>query len=404
MRSNQAIKICFACLLISPLWQGTTLGGQSLDKLQQEIKKIIDSTQVSVVTVASRFSHEYYVEKESSILSFFKTEREKKSLTYINIGTGFLIDDRGHILTRSSNVLDALSTTVTLASGREYQASLIGHDPQTGFAILKIEARDIHPAKLGNSDKIGLGSWVLVIGNSLGVFPSVMLGMINGLRSDGLIQISANIDPGNNGSPVINTHGEIIGIVAARLNPPGASSTEVLYNARSSESVLVYPINWIQKIARDIIQYGHVRKAWLGVVGYQSGLRPEIKQVIPNSPAEKVGLKVGDVIIKYSGKNVRNVAELARLVEYSSPGEKVVLEFLRNGEPSTVEVELGEKAPESSVENDFWTQPSIISTTSTLTPDHVLPVDLMRMNKKLEKRIHYLEEEVLKLKKQLEAN
>lgn len=377
-------------------------GGDTLKSLDLEISKLVDSSKVSVVTVASKFSHEVYVEKERSILSFFKTEVEKKSITYMNIGSGLILDTKGHIVTRSSIVWGSGTNIVTLSDGQEFPAEFIGHDLTTGFAVIKIESDVLKPPRFGNSDDITPGSWIVVIGNSLGVYPSVVLGSINGLRNDGIIQISANLDPGNNGSTVFNTKGEVIGVVAARLKA-FQGLTESFSGTNFGETNLAYPINWIKRIAQDIIEFGYVRKGWLGVVGYRDGDKTKIREVIENSPAQKAGLSVGDVIVRFAGKEINNLSVLARLVEYTKPDQTVTLEYLRNGKHQNVDIKMGEKADSDLGDSHAAVSSEFINQGMKLKMRDY-PVNWYKQKQLFEARIKTLEKELQQLKKILDSN
>jgi S1-C subfamily serine protease len=346
------------------------------------------------------------VEKQNSILSFFKTEAETKAITYLNIGSGIIFDQEGYILTRSSIVLGSASNTVTLSNGKEYPAYFVGHDPETGFAVIKIAGEELEPANLGDSDSISLGSWIIIIGNSLGVYPSVVLGSVSGFRKDGIMHVSANLDPGNNGSPVFNTMGEVIGVVAARVNAqPSASNAFLGHNL--SHTILAYPINWIKRIAQDIIQFGHVRKGWLGVIGYHDGAKPRIREVIDNSPAHDAGLNVGDVIVRFSGKDVNSIAELAHLVEYSIPGKTVNLDYMRSGKLFNVDIRIGEKSVhEVSGSEKLFRAPNypIFVDKAVRSWQQSYPSNWLEKSQSLEMRITNLEKQLEKLKNAVDSN
>ncbi|MFQ5706223.1 MAG: S1C family serine protease [bacterium] len=329
---------------------------------------------------------------------------EKKAVSYVNIGSGLIFDRQGHIITRSSIVLGADHNTITLANGVQYPAEFVGHDPETGFAVLKIEGENLVPAKLGDSDRLSVGNWIIIIGNSLGVYPSVVVGSLSGLREDGIIQVSALLDPGNNGSPIFNTDGEIVGIVAARLNT-GESSAEPFWGYNFSQTTLAYPINWIKRIAQDILEFGYVRKGWLGVVGKNDASKPEIKKVLANSPAQKVGLSVGDIIVKYSDKRVSDIEELARLVQYTQPGKVVSLQFLRNDQLKDVDIKIGEKTyankPEFALDRTVPVPTSLLNRSlRTDSPNN--SINWMERNQILEMRVNHLEKELAQLKKLLQ--
>jgi len=191
-----------------------TSAGETFRNLENEVQAVLGSSVQSIVTVSGSFSHEIPAKDDGGFLSFFTKDPEKKSVSYDNVGTGLIIDSNGHILTRSSVVFGADEIAVTLADGVKVKALLIADDSETGFALVKVEADNLQPAIYGDSDDIRLGSWNLMVGNSMGVFPSVVFGSINGLSEDGLIHITANLNPGNNGSPLINMEGEVVGLVA----------------------------------------------------------------------------------------------------------------------------------------------------------------------------------------------
>lgn len=363
-----------------------------LESLEKDIAKLIDSSKASVVTVASRFSHEISPETESGILSFFKTEAPKQSVSYINIGSGIVFDEAGHILTRSSIVAGAESNLITFSNGQESPAIFVGHDPETGFAVLKVNMESLTPARFGDSNNIVPGAWNLMLGNSLGVFPSVIFGSINGIRNDGMIQISANLNPGNNGSPILNTKGEIVGLVAGQMTPR-ESLTNSFLDYDFHATILAYPINWIKKIAEDIIRHGYVRHGWLGVIGETEGWKAKIKEIKKNSPAQQAGLVKGDIVVKFSDKDVSSISELARLVKYTPPGKTVPVEYLRGEQTMYSNVKIGEwqihdKKPEPNL------QPEKPKENLTLTD--------RERNRWILSRINELENELQKLKKFIE--
>lgn len=392
-----------SCVLTQP--NRDVFAGDTLKKLENEIIGFLDTSKVAVVTVTSSFSQEI-VEQESSLLSLFKTELEPKKITYKNIGSGFIFDRQGHVITRSSIVLGSDENTVTLANGREYPATFVGHDAETGFAVLKIEAPDLRPARLGDSEAVAPGSWIVVIGNSLGVYPSVVFGAVSGLRRDGILQVSAILDPGNNGSPIFNTDGEVIGVVAARLN-----TTDGVYesfNGRMSQTVLAFPINWVKSIAKGLIEHGYVRKGWLGIVAKQDGAELRVGKVVKGSPAERSGLAEGDIIVRFAGKAVTDLTELVRLVRYTAPDSLVTIEYLRDDSLKAAEVRVGEKVAPYEPVRRYSAQP-VTSSQEWLSrevrsewPNYQQGwIDETRL---LKNRIEILEKEIADLKKRMNAN
>jgi len=371
--------------------------GENLQKLANELRTLIDSTKHSVVTVSSRFSQEVSVEEEGGFLSFFKTEYQKRAVSYVHIGTGIVFDTLGHILTRSSIVVGAESHAVIFHDGVEVPAEFVGADPRTGLAVVKIDHENLKPTRFGDSDSLHPGSMNVMVGNSFGVFPSFIFGWTNGVRSDGMIQISANLNPGNNGSPIINIRGEVIGLVAGLVH---AQQNGINYD-RLENTTLAYPSNWIKRIAEDIIQHGEVRRGWLGVVCYHNGTGARIRNIKQDSPAKRAGLQDGDLILNYSGKRINDINELVRLVEFTTPGDTVSLEFLRDGNRSKVEIAVGQKEKKVS---DFAGPSSEYRELDEYSGYPAGAVNLIEQNQMLEKRIDELEKEIANLKKVVESH
>ncbi len=389
------LKHIFLQAAITFITASAAFSGETLSSFQKEINQLVDSCKVSVVTVSARFSRETPVEKETGLFSFFKSGDAKTSITNVNVGTGIIFDKQGHILTRSSIVLGAESTTVTFIDGKESPAQFIGSDPESGFAVLKVADAPLPLARLGDSDGVAAGAWILAIGNSLGAFPSVTMGALNGIRSDGLLQITANLNLGNNGSPIFNLSGEVVGLVAGRLTPPYLMP-DMLIGEVHYELFVAYPINWIKKVANDIIEFKQVRRGWIGAFGSYGSNGLKISRIKEKSPAQQSGLLEGDIIVKFSDKPISSVSQLARLVEYTAPGQRVPLEYIRAGQRRTVEIEIGEKVSHKS--------PAPTEGAETMTYfDWPNSYEAMERNQALELRIEQLEKEIEKLKKQLES-
>jgi serine protease Do len=369
---------------------------EKLSDLEFELQELIDRCQRSVVTVSAKVSQQVTAQPDDSILPFFRSEPQTHSITYFNVGTGIVFDREGHIVTRSSIVDNAESITVTLWDEQEVSAVSVARDYESGFSVLKVEGENLEPVALGDSDEIRSGSMGLLIGNSLGVFPSIAFGPVNGLTVDGMIQISLNLNPGNNGSPILNLKGEVVGVVAGRLNT-GDDYLTAFDGYHLSKANLVYPINWISRIVDDLLDYGHVRKGWLGVVGSDDG-QARIKTIKEGSPALEAGMRPEDVIVGFSNRTIRNVAELARLVQYSTPGTSVPVTYLRNGEQFETEIMIGER-PEPQ-------DPVAVAGQAFLTRGYMrsrFTVEVQERNELLEMRVRQLEDELEKIHAKLDV-
>ncbi|QPJ63990.1 MAG: trypsin-like serine protease [Candidatus Nitrohelix vancouverensis] len=260
-------------------------------------------------------------------------------------GSGFLIDAQGYILTNHHVVDGSQKLKVSLMDGKEYDAKVIGADPKTDIALIKIEASngETFPfIKLGDSDRLNVGEWVVAIGNPFGLTHSVTVGVVSAKHRnigagpyDEFIQTDASINPGNSGGPLVNLQGEVIGINTAIL--PGQSGGNIGIG-------FALPINMAKTILDDLKTDGKVTRGWLGVMIQQ--ITPELAEAMqlsmdqkgalvsdvePGGPADKGGLKRGDVIVKFAGKIIDAMDILPKSVAAVHPGDKVEVEILRAG-------------------------------------------------------------------------
>ena len=268
---------------------------------------------------------------------FFAPPRYKER----GAGSGFIISKDGYIVTNNHVIQGAQKITVKLVDGREFKAKVVGRDPFSDVALLKINAHNLPTLPLGNSDLIKVGEWVIAIGNPFGLAHSVTVGVISakGRNEIGItdiedfIQTDAAINPGNSGGPLLNLKGEVIGMNTAIFTRSGG------YMGIG----FAIPINIVKTVVEQLKTKGKVERGYLGVyiqdltpaLAEQLGLKVTqgalVTEVIPDSPAEKAGIKVRDVIIKYNGKKVRNSSDLKTYVLLTKPGTEVTLEIIRNG-------------------------------------------------------------------------
>jgi serine protease Do len=273
-------------------------------------------------------------------------------------GTGFIVSNDGYILTNNHVVADFDRVTVHLLDNRVFPARVVGRDPTTDVAVLKVEAKDLPTVQIGNDEQTRVGQWVVAIGNPLGLEFTVTAGIVSakGRTLAGLLreryaihdflQTDAAINPGNSGGPLVNIRGEVIGI-----NSAIASSTG--YYAGYGFAI---PITLAKQVMDDIIQYGRVRRAVLGINidevspndAKVAGLS-EIKGVkvsgfdpVDDSPAKRAGMEVGDIIVSANGQAVDRVSTLQRVIRGFKPGDVVPIDAMRFGERKTFRVKLGE--------------------------------------------------------------
>ena len=285
------------------------------------------------------------------------------------VGSGFIIDPKGYILTNYHVVEGAKKIDVTLSEGKKYPGRVVGYDKRSDLAVIKIDAENLPALPLGDSDKLEPGQFAIAIGNPYGLNRTVTLGIVsalnrtivepNGVRLENLIQTDAAINPGNSGGPLINIKGEVIGI-----------NTAIKSDAQGIGFAI--PINKAKQIADKLIKEGKITYPWIGIRGY--AITPDmldyikfpvdkgvvIAEVVPGSPADKAGLKGGnrviyvdstqiivggDIITKIDGKPVESMEELRSEIQKRKVGDTVVLTYIRDGKEYTVKVKL-EAMPE----------------------------------------------------------
>ena len=271
-------------------------------------------------------------------------------------GSGVIISSDGYIVTNNHVVTDATDIQVTLDDKREYGAKVVGTDPSTDLAVLKIEAQRLAPVRMGNSDSIRVGEWVLAVGNPFNLESTVTAGIVSAKgRSinileeeysiESFIQTDAAVNPGNSGGALVNTNGELVGINTAIITKSGR------YEGYS----FAIPVNLAMKVIRDLINYKVVQRGFLGVeindlstssarsVGYSSMNGVIVVKVNDKSAADDAGIKQGDIIVTIDKMKVKNKAELLEQVGRKKPGDIVNIEYVRGGVRSTAMVTLKNK-------------------------------------------------------------
>jgi serine protease Do len=279
-----------------------------------------------------------------------------------SLGSGFLISADGYVVT-NNHVISAgqrgavvESIKVTLADRREYTAKLIGRDPATDLAVLKIEGTNLPFVKFGDSDRARAGDWVVAIGNPFGLGGSVTAGIISALHRatgqggplDRFIQTDASINRGNSGGPLFDLNGNVIGINSQILSPTGGN-VGIGFAIPSSEA---------KPIIDTLMKGSSVERGYLGVgiqpltddlaksFGVPKGKGELISRVEPGEAAAKAGIKQGDVIVKIDGKDVTPDQTLSYLAANVRPGSRIAVELIRDGKPVTVQVTVGKRPPE----------------------------------------------------------
>jgi S1-C subfamily serine protease len=264
-------------------------------------------------------------------------------------GSGFVFTPDGYLLTNSHVVHDARTIEVMLPDGRHYRAEPIGDDPDTDLAVIRIDAPDLSPVRLGNSEKLRVGQLAIAIGNPYGFQYTVTAGVVSALgRSlrgnggrlmDDIVQHSAQINPGNSGGPLVSSTGEVIGVNTATIMPAQGLGFAV-------------SINTAKFVAAQLIQYGRVRRAYIGIGGQNIALPRlvvrtyelptnggvQVIELEENGPARHAGVERGDIVTRFDGVHVGSMDHLQRLLTEARVGVHIPLEVLRRGQKVTLDL------------------------------------------------------------------
>ena len=279
-----------------------------------------------------------------------KTEQQ---MPIVGQASGFIISPDGEILTNSHVVNDMSEITVVLNNGKEYPAKVLGQDPNTDIALLKIDAKDLPFLKLGNSDDLEVGQWVVAIGNPLGLQASLTAGVVsakgrNNLdlsRIEDYIQTDAAINRGNSGGPLLNMEAQVMGM-----------NTAIVTNMATGGYMgigFAIPSNLLKAVMEDLKMDGSFKRGFIGVAlqpidddlakafGLDRAEGALVAEVTQDSPADKAGMKQGDIILKYNQQPVTNIGSLRNAISMMKPSSFVLLSLLRNGKPMDLKVEVG---------------------------------------------------------------
>lgn len=270
------------------------------------------------------------------------------------VGSGFIISDDGYVLTNAHVVEGAEQVTVTLTDRREFKAKVLGADKSSDVALLKVDAKNLPNLRMGDSSKIRVGEWVIAIGSPFNLENTVTAGIISAKARDTgeflpLIQSDVAVNPGNSGGPLINMRGEVIGINSQIATLSGG------YNGIS----FAVPIHEVLQITEQLKKTGRVTRGRLGVqisdvtrdvaeaLGLGKARGAEVSMVEPGGPADKAGIKVGDIILKFNGQAIETRSDLPRMVGASKVGSRATVTVWRRGVQQEVQVAIGELQDES---------------------------------------------------------
>lgn len=296
------------------------------------------------------------------IMEWFYGDSYSRPREVSGYGSGVIISEDGYIITNNHVIDDAENVEVKLNDNRTFPAAIIGRDPSTDIALLKIKANNLPFVRYGDSEQLKLGEWVLAVGNPFNLTSTVTAGIVsakgrslgildNDLRIESFIQTDAALNMGNSGGALVNTKGLLVGITSAIVSPSGA------YAGNS----FAIPVSIVKKVVEDLKQYGEVQRAIIGVnireVTQEDADKQKLDEVrgvliasvIPNGSAADAGLKENDIIIKFNSVDVATPSELQVQVGKLRPGDKANITYIRNGKQTTVPIVMKNVAGNTAV-------------------------------------------------------
>jgi len=373
------MKKIASIVLFSALGGMLTLGAYKLfiEKPQIVIEKEVESKSTLITTsnssrlIASTENTDFTVAAEKTLNSVvhvkntsFKTVRDPfaelfygqgsgvKKYSQVGTGSGVIISSDGYIITNNHVIKNATEIEITLNNKKVYKATMIGTDPTNDIALLKVEAKELPYIVFGDSNSVKVGEWVLAVGNPYNLTSTVTAGIVsakgrdlkgNGSITDSFIQTDAAVNPGNSGGALVNTKGELVGINTAISSRTGSF---IGYS-------FAVPSNIAKKVVEDLMEFGNVQKAILGVSGGELNNKAAenldidftegfyISEVIEGTGAKKAGLKKEDIIVKLNNVKISTYADLEGFLRTKRPNDVVAVTYLRNGNEHSVNVILG---------------------------------------------------------------
>lgn len=350
--------------------EGFSVDTTYLEQTSKAFTEISKKATPAVVFIKAQYTSEESAEPENPFDNFndeffkhfFHNPRrgfKPQPSPQISGGSGFIVTSDGNILTNNHVIKDANKITVITHDGKEYDAKLIGADPKTDLAIIKIDAKNLPFLTFGNSDKLEIGEWVIAIGNPFALQASLTVGVVSAKNRQNLritdyedfLQTDAAINPGNSGGPLLNIKGEVIGVNTAIVSQSGG------YMGIG----FAIPSNMAKRVRDQLIDSGSVKRGYLGVflqeidkemseaLGLEKSEGVLISDVTKDSPAEKAGLKQGDIIVEYNGTPVKTLSSFRNDISLLEPGVTLSLKILREGKKESFKIQLGSYPDEAQI-------------------------------------------------------
>ena len=310
---------------------------------------------------------------------FFEFRVPQGNFEQRGLGTGVVVSPDGYVLTNNHVVEGADEVNVNLSDDRSFRAEIVGTDDKSDIAVLKIDAKGLVPANIGDSDAMEVGQWVLAVGSPFGLTQTVTAGIVSAKgRADmgitdyeDFIQTDAAINPGNSGGPLVNLRGEVVGINTAIASRTGG------YMGVG----FAIPSNMARSVMDSIIEKGSVERGFLGAgiqdlnedlaasFGYSSADGVLIGDIVPDGPAEKSGLQPGDIVVEFNGKATHKAHQLRNAVAATQPGTRVPLTVIRSGKSMRLDVKVGQLESQAALSRGREASVDLGMTVQTLTAE-----------------------------------
>lgn len=313
----------------------------ALKALEREIAEIVEGASGFVVSICA------------------ETRSEQDGGLHRKIGSGVVLDSTGYVLTTADVVEHAQRISIRTADGRDLAARLLATDRESKLALVGTAPQQTRCPTLADSDRLKVGQWAIILGNSMGVAPTVAIGLISGYQEDSrLIQLTSFAFPGNSGAPVFDSDGRVIGIVTAAIvqpaddptsrRPGGSQSLSPFGSAGSSAIMLAVPANRARQIAARLFAQAAEqdrRYGWLGVTGEEFSIESRrgvrVVQVVPGSPAERASIRPNDIILEYDGRRTETIGQLVSLVKNTAVDRRVGISLRRDGQQIRTWITVG---------------------------------------------------------------
>ncbi|MBW1615357.1 MAG: Do family serine endopeptidase [Deltaproteobacteria bacterium] len=377
--SNKALTLTFALFFILLITAFSSFGyakeEQAVRMIPQNFSKLSESVIPGVVNISavkiikgkSPVSKHYFFngpfDKNDPMNEFFEKffgEQNQKERKETSLGSGFIIDKEGYIVTNNHVIQNADEIKVKIQDGKELEAEIVGRDPETDLALIKVKTNEkLNAIKIGDSDQLKVGEWVIAIGSPFGLEHTVTAGIVSAKGRvigsgpyDDFIQTDASINFGNSGGPLINMNGEVIGINTAII-------------AGGNGIGFAIPMNLAGDIIRQLKEHGEYARGWLGVqiqnlteeLAEYKGLKDTkgvlIGKVFPGDPADKAGIKANDIIVQADGKKIETSRELSATIAGIKAGKSVDITVLRNGVKKIFTVKIAKRESEKLSSSEY---------------------------------------------------